>query len=264
MSTHKNTTPKISATKNYRLFERSVENRMLDMRKHRSLEKSMRDYGFLKCFPIICYRGPNKQLIVKDGQHRLAIAETLGLQVYYIDTEEEFDVAVINSTAKIWAVRDYAEKFAANGNEEYAACLKFADMHGIPIGTAFAILGGSVNFSNVSAKVTSGEFTINDQKWADAVAALYGPMVGISSKLRNSRFLSACMAVCRVDDFDHRRMLQNAERCRDKLVSYSNREAYLDMLEEVYNYGRKSLVGLRAASVEALRARNAALKTSGK
>jgi hypothetical protein len=71
---------------------------------------------------------------------------------------------------------------------------------------------------------------------------LYGPLVEMGPEMRNARFIEACMMVCRVKDFDGKRLLANAKRCRDKFASYSTKEAYLDMLEAVYNFGRAAKV----------------------
>jgi len=249
---------KVQATKNYRLFGRNAENRALNLKKHKRLYWSMKTYGFLKSFPICCIRDENKHLIVKDGQHRLAIAEELGLPVYWIEEEVDFDVAKINSTPIIWHPRDYAEKYATQGLAAYREGLEFCDIHHLPIGTAFSLLAGTTTFSNVSDAFYDGTFSVSDRSWADDVAATYGPLVRLSHEIKNARFVEACMAVCRVPDFDIKRMVANAVRCRDKLCPYSTREAYLDMLEEIYNFGRKSLVGLKAAATMAMRERNAA------
>lgn len=53
------------------------------------------------------------------------------------------------------------------------------------------------------------------------------------------------MAVCRVEEFEPKRLLRNAERCREKLMPYSTREAYLVMLEEIYNFRQQKLVALK-------------------
>lgn len=251
---------KVQATKNYRMFCRSGENRPLDLKKHQKLLESMKLYGFLACFPIVCVRDSTGQLIVKDGQHRLAIAESIGLTVHWLEEEVDFDVAVINCTSKTWVLRDYAQKFAANGNAEYQIGLDFADRHHLPVGTAFALLAGTTGFSNCDTAFLDGSFQVKDQPWANAVAGIYSPLVARSPSLRHARFLEACMACCRVASFDSKRLLQNAERCRDKLVSYSTRDAYLDMLEAVYNFGRVKLVGLKIEAVLAMRERNVANK----
>lgn len=253
---------KILNTRNYRLFQNnSGENRPLDIKKHRKLMESMKKYGFLECFPIVVARNGSDQLIVKDGQHRLTIAESLGLPVYYVEDKTNFDVAVVNCAAKVWALRDYAQKHAANGIKPYQEGLEFAELHQLPVGTAFGLLAGTTSFHNYYEQFLDGTFKIKDRAWADAVASIYGPLAGMSAAVRNARMLEACMAVCRVPDFDSRRLLSGAERCREKLLSYSTRDAYLDMLETVYNFGRSKLVGLKATAMMAMRERNAVIKS---
>lgn len=252
-----NGSTKINVTKNYKLFGRSDENRPVNLKKHRPLEMSMKEYGFLRSFPISCRRDAAKNLIVKDGQHRLAIAETLGLPVYWVEDPVDFDIAKVNNGQEKWQVRDFAEKFAINGVTSYRDGLEFADRHGLPVGTAFALLAGYTGFSgNLKGDFVSGKFRVKDRKWADDVAAIYVPLTTMAPLLRNARFIEACMAICRVEGFESKRLLQNAERCREKLVPFSTREAYMDMLEAIYNFGRAKLVGLKAQATMALRDRS--------
>jgi hypothetical protein len=249
---------KIQTTKDYRMFERhSGENRPLDIKKHKKLMDSMKLYGFLPCFPIVVVRNSKGHLIVKDGQHRLLIAETLKLPVHWIEETIDFDVAIVNSTARVWQLRDYAQKHAANGLKAYSEGLTFAEAHSLPLGISFALLAGTTNFANCEQAFTDGSWKVKDRSWADAVAGIYGPLVVMASQMRNARLIEACMAVCRVPGFDASRLLNGAERCREKLVAYSTRDAYLDMMEELYNYGRKQLVGLKSAAVMAMRERSA-------
>ena len=256
----KTTVPKLQVTKNYRLFKRSVSNRPIDEKKHRRLKVSMETYGFLDAFPIVCSRNGDKQLEVRDGQHRLLFAESLNLPVYYIVTEQEFRIADVNSTAKTWVLADYAKNYAENGSDDYRELIEFHESYGMPFGTCAAMLAGTVSFTNINEAFITGTFQINDREWAHRVATVYKPLTLIDKRLRSSRLIEACMAACRVEWFDIKRMLQNAERCREKLVPYSTRDAYLDMLEDVYNFGRKQLMGLKAASIMAMRERNAAVK----
>lgn len=251
--------PKVNVTKNYRLFGRSAENRPLDMKAHKKLEQSMKQYGFLSCFPIVCYRD-GKGLIVKDGQHRLAIAETLGLPVYWMEEETDFDVAIINCTPKTWKLKDYAQKYAAQGKESYQSGLEFAEQYELPIGISFAMLAGTTTFGNIQDQFTRGDFKIKDSEWAYQVAGIYGPFKDLSPEKHNAQLLGAFMGVCRVPEFDPKRLLQNAKRCREKIVSYSTKDAYLEMIEEIYNFGRKTLVPLKIMAANAMRNRNVAKK----
>jgi hypothetical protein len=256
---------KIQATKNYRLFTRSDgENRPLNLKKHKRLYDSMKLYGFLASFPIVCVRDANGNLRVKDGQHRLAIAEELGLTVFWTEEKTEFDPAITSTASEKWNLKDHALKHAANGITQYREGLDFAEQHGLPIGTAFALLAGTTSFNNVQNQFIDGTFKIKDRQWADAVAGIYGPMVALSGDLRTAIFVAACMRVCRVDEFDAKRLLRNAARIRERLAAYSTLEANLDMLEEVYNFSAKNLVGLKTAAMMAMRERSAVRKAKRK
>lgn len=248
---------KIQMTKNYRLFRRQAEeNRPLNVKKHKKLKESMQQYGFLSCFPIVCVRDENGNLVIKDGQHRYTLAELLGLPIYWVEETTDFDVAIVNSAAKPWVLRDYVDKHIANNLPAYRDGLEFVERHGLPIGVAFALLAGTTAFANCQESFVDGTFKVKDRKWADAVAGIYGPMGAMAPCLKTSPFVLACMAVCRVPDFDSKRLLDGASKCRDKLVSFSTRDAFLDMMEGLYNYGRKNLVGLKSAAVMVMRNRN--------
>jgi hypothetical protein len=248
---------KVNVTRNYRMFARSEDNRALVPHKHKRLLESMRLYGFLPEFPIVCCRDANKHLIVKDGQHRLSIAETLGLPVYWIEESAAWDVAIVNSTQKGWVPRDYAERYARAGNADYLEGLDFMDANRLPIGLSFALLAGTTTFANIQAAFLRGEFRVKDRKWAASVAAIYRPFHAASKACRNARFIEACMAVCRVKEFEPDRLLHGLNRCREKLVAFSTRDAYLEMLEEIYNFGKRQLYPLKIAALTAMRERNA-------
>lgn len=251
---------KIQETKSYTLFHRSTDNRPLDLKKHARLMESMRKYGFLKSFPVIVVRDANGRLVLKDGQHRVAIAESLGLSVFYVEEKIDFDVAEVNCAAKTWVPKDYAMKHAANGLKDYQEALEFAERFGLPVLAASSLLAGIVSGTNIA--FYEGRFKIKDRKLATEVASLYVGMAALSPKLKKHQFMHACMSVCRVPGFDANRMLGGAERCREKLVSYGTCEAFLGMMEEIYNFGRKTLVPLKMQAAAVMRARNPSKKNS--
>lgn len=245
----------ITTTKNYRMFVISGENRPLNIKKRKRLRDSMKEYGFLRSYPLSCFRS-NGKLHVKDGQHRLAIAEELGLPVHYCVDDVDYDIAKVNCTQEKWTVRDFAMRFATAGNKHYQEGLDFTDRHNLPIGIAFSLLAGTVNWSNIREAFVSGSFKIVDRSYADGVASIYNALTVLSKDLRNARVLEACMCVCRVKKFDANRLISGAKRRREKLVSYSTKDACLEMLEEVYNFGRKELFPLKIEAIQSMRDRN--------
>ncbi len=253
---------KVNVTKDYALFHQSDRNRNVDEPTHRGLHDSMKKYGFLKCLPIVVYRDKRGRLIVKDGQHRLHFARLLELPVYWIEADQDYDVAEVARTPKPWKPRDFATMHATNGLAAYQIGLDFADDHKIPVGLAFALLAGTTTFHNVVEAFAAGEFAVKDQRWADAVVSIYGAVGKMNAKLRNARFLQACMAVCRVAGFDRKRLIAGIERQRESLIHYATCEAYLDMLEEAYNFGRAKVnwIGLKLEAQKAMFARHARSK----
>ena len=169
----------------------------------------------------------------------------------------DYDIGTVNCTQEKWVVRDFAMMFASKGKTAYQVGLDFAAAHGLPIGTAFSLLAGTTNWSNVRSHFTNGTFKVRDGAWAAAVASIYVALVQVSPEMKGARLMEACMAVCRIASFDPTRLISGAKRCRDKMVAYPTRDAYLELLEVAYNYGRKQLFPLKNEAVMAMRARNA-------
>lgn len=254
-------TIKILDSKDYRKFIlNDGSNRRIDEKKHRKLLGSMKKYGFLPCFPIVVYPRGDK-FVIKEGQHRFTFAESLGIPFFYVVSEIDFDVAEVNCTAKSWTLKDYAYRHADAGLEDYAEGISFAEQYSLPFGAAFAMLYGSSGFDGATQEAFyAGRFKVKDRDWANSVAVVYNALIAAQESIRSGRLLEACMAVCRVKEFDTRRLLQNVKKCIAKLVAYTTRDSYLDMLEEVYNFGRAQHVGLKALAVNAMRERNSARK----
>jgi hypothetical protein len=252
--------PRIQHTTNYAMFKKHDSNRDTNARSRKQLEDSMKLYGFLPCFAIVVMV-VNGNRVVLDGQHRLEIATKLGLAVYYMEVDFDFDIAVVNSTQQPWKIRDYAVMFAENGNKNYEEALTFSKKYHVPLGRAFAMLAGVTTFDAIKRAFIDGRFKIKDRAWAESVAEIYVPLASTNPVVKGSRFLEACMAVCRVTAFDPARLIKSAKTSKEMFAAYSTRDAYLDMLEQVYN-NHRSLFPLKIEAMKAMRARNVAI--SGK
>jgi len=245
--------PKINVTRDYRLFCYSLENRERCLSKHRKLRRSIEKYGTLPYFPAVCRRDKDKNLIVIEGQHRIAFAEEKGLPVYWVETDINFDVAEINCTPVGWAPVDYANRYAREGLSDYREALAFADVNNIPITSAFTLLSGAASYGAISEALKGGTFTIKAAAWAYRVIDIYNAFAKMDRRCCKSCFLLALMMVCRVSEFDERRLIRCAERCQEKLASYSTKEAFLAMLEEIYNHKQQKLFGLKTEAHMAAR-----------
>uniref|UniRef100_A0A6M3KW12 ParB-like N-terminal domain-containing protein n=1 Tax=viral metagenome TaxID=1070528 RepID=A0A6M3KW12_9ZZZZ len=246
---------KFQATKNHGLFVPSDHNRPVTLRGRKGLVESMRKHGFLPYYPIVCKR-VNWTLQIVDGQHRLAAAQVLGIPVWYVVVREsdDFNVAEVNAEQKPWTNRDYAECFAAmdGGNKHYQAVLDFSKTYHVAVSLAAGVLAGVTTFHIVRRSFKAGTFQIASKTFAAEVLTLYLELGALESSIKGQRMLTACLAVCKWSGFSGSRLLQGAKRCREKLVPYGTRDAFLGMFEELYNYGRAKKAALRIEALNAI------------
>lgn len=109
--------PAIQSTNQYSLFKRVESNREVNKTSLKKLVKRISEKNFLHLFPIIC----NVKMEVIDGQHRLAAAQELRTDIFYIvdATVTKSDIATINNTRKGWSGKDYVSFYAKEQNEHY-------------------------------------------------------------------------------------------------------------------------------------------------
>jgi hypothetical protein len=251
----------IASTKNYSLFDRSRENRPVNLSNRHRLRASMKEYGWLKAFPMFAQRTTNGRLIIIDGQHRFEIAKELGVAVRYIVDETKVDVVKLQGGAS-WVPKDYAGSFAQRGLKDYERVIEFAEKHNVPLTTAAALLAGTVCFGNVNTSFRDGSYKVKDELFADRVATIFSHMNAYGRFTSKRSCVDAIAACCRVGFFDVRRFLNNVKRCPEKLQPYATRDAVLLMMEEIYNYAQSKRVGLKAAAENAMRTRSAVGKKS--
>ena len=249
---------KLRVTKDYKMFLECKENRPVDLGKRKDLRCSMQENGYLTAYPLHCVRN-GKGLVVRDGQHRLAIAMELGLPVWYVVCNDDAAISQINSTQRPWRLPDYAGSYAAQGKKEYAELLSFAEQHGLPLSTCTHILsnrGGRFSSTDLQRTFKGGGFTITSRGVADRVARIYGAFGKLCPAVKTYLFAQALFAFCQVGDIDDARLISGAKRWPERLMKYGTRDGYLAMLEEVYNYGRHTKYPLKIEAENAMRSRN--------
>lgn len=249
-------------TKNYGMFVETKDNRPIQVEKRGLLRKSMMKYGYLPEYPVVCVRGKDKKLYVRDGQHRLKIAEELGLPVHYVITEHQAEIWEVNNTQKAWSMRDTAMCFAGQGNKQYLELLDFAEQNTVPLNLALQLLSDQAcaNGSNLTSKFRSGGFVVKNRQSADRVMKLYHGITKFNKAIKDRFFLDALISVCRLAGVEDDRFTRGASRAAEHLKKYGTRDGYLEMLEELYNYGRSKKTPIKVSAQNAVASRNAAKK----
>ena len=215
----------------------------------------MKKYGFLPYWPIVVHKNGTGKNKILDGQHRLAIAQSQELPVYFIEADQDFNIAEINNTQKVWQLIDYAEVFANQNNKHYLEVLAFSEENKLCLSRSFAVMAGYTSLNVVKRDVEMGTYRVKDREYAQRVASTYCPVVELEKSLLKDAFLDACMAACRVEEFEPKRFVDGAKKCRSKLVNYGDRDGFLQMMEDVYNHNRRTLFPLRIKAIEEMRSR---------
>ena len=247
----------ITITKDYDLFHLIDKNRRIDIKKHKGLYRSLQKNGYYNFYPIICLRGGGK-LYIQDGQHRLAIARELKIPVSYLVTKFEIDIPAVNAVPVKWSYLDYVEAWISAGKGEYQKGLDFYNRHSMSITKAFTLLSGRVNFAGFKDTFISGGFKIKSYEMAERVAGMHDVFYSLSKHMQGQRFVEALQAVAMVKGFEPNRLMQNVVKCREKIIPYSTRDAFLDMLQDIYNFRKRALFPLKIQAIQAGKARNPA------
>lgn len=239
--------PKLQRTKDYSKFTFAKSNRDVTPHRlrpqHKALRESMKKYGWLPFEPIGVYPD-NGKLVITEGQHRFTFARELGLEVYYVIHDDPVDIAEINQCSATWTVKDYCKKWIAEGHPEYQKAADFAEQYGLSITMAVAMLAGTYSWSNIKAKFSQGEFKITHEKFATRVASLYKKLCSINKEAKHNQCLNALWACCLTPYFEEERLIRAATNRPEMISRVGTREAWLEVLQEIYNFASRSKMPL--------------------
>jgi hypothetical protein len=255
---------KIHTTRNYELFTQDVCNRPIDtprqVSKQAKIRASMKKYGYLP-FPILVRRIGN-ELRVLDGQNRLRVAQELGLQVQYVETNRD-DITIADCAAgqSPWSLADYAGSWAAQGNHDMQSLLDFSADHKLTLQTAASLLhGDGANSSNVNDLVKSGKFRVRSIDYATGAAELVAAVARFVPWAHNKNSVGALARFLKVKEFNSNQFIQKVNAHPGMLRREATQDAFSEMYAELYNHASRSRIPLAFLATEAANARNFACK----
>jgi len=227
-------TNELKKTSDYSIFTLSSENRSVE--NVSKLTASMTRYGFLRCHPLHVVLRDGK-LVVLDGQHRLKAAKALGIPVYYvIEKDANISIPEINCAQRAWSVKDFVHSFASQGLPDYIKLKEFAESNGLPMfGAASLLIGSNFDSGNTGSKIRNGEYRVRDERYANSVAAVVRASAEYAPWARNGLYVSAISMCLRVREFSARQYIEKLGKHSLLLVLCPNRDAFLDVIESIYN-----------------------------
>ena len=146
-------------TTDYGMFKRVEGNRPINERYVTELKKEIERKNLLHVNPILV----SDDYTVIDGQHRLAIAQDLGVPIYYIKVEQLGldEIRTLNKRKKIWSLLDCAYSYAEQGLEPYQRFLVIKDKYGFSDTAVMYLLMGR---SGSREACREGRFEVTEEE----------------------------------------------------------------------------------------------------
>lgn len=225
-------------TDNYGLFSFPVGNRPINENRVKRMVKNFKErYVSTESVKI------NVKGEILDGQHFFrACCETKPkrrVPFVYDPRATMEDIQVVSKCRSAWTALDFAYRYAALGNVEYQALLKFREDWKIPLGLAQVLLSRSVSYDY--AVLRNEEFKCTDYTWGTEVMQELMSLEDIvpdKRVLRNERFLLALARALGYFDFELPQFIAKVKLNARHLVRCATTIQYLDMIKDIYNYRR--------------------------
>ncbi len=237
----------VSTTKDYSIFKIHPSNRPIDENNLKKIVDSIRSKNLLQFRPIVV----NTKMEIIDGQHRLAAAKILDIEVYYTISRDSDanDIILLNVNQKKWAIDDYVHYYISIGNENYIKFSKFKQNEKIDSRQTLRLMGKS---GSSSLKVfREGKFQFpEDEKvdflkikiseYDDIIDTIKTTKIGGNLICARAGFKEALLEMIKSQEFETELFKHKLSFNIDKIRICSTREGYLGMLRDIYNWKNRN------------------------
>lgn len=229
------TATQIKNTTDYDKFVLLNANRDLNEGHVSKLVKAMEESGNLtKIQPITI----NERVEVIDGQHRLEACKRLNLPVYYMEFEglNIDDATQMNLLHRNWNNLDYAKRYAATGNKDYARYLQLLEDYPTVGGNTviIAVYGRNVVRMNIIFK--EGNFELSEEDMPMVIDRLEKLLAvqNVVGELHRG-LAKALVSVMDIEGYKHEQLLKKLALYPQLFKYLTRADDNLRMLEEIYN-----------------------------
>lgn len=243
----------MKSTRDYSQFRHISGNRDVNAHHVEGLVEAIERRNLLQYFPVLV----NEDMEVIDGQHRLAAAASLDVDIYYqvVKGLRIEDVMQINTANRKWSLADFIDSYIEMGNPEYIKLNKFAKDHNISASVAAALLMGNIENRHTagaggSRAIKSGDFHIVVQSHADKVVKLLNDILPFCEfEARRSRdFIATLSRLLKNEDFEPDHLIAKLRLHGLRISPRVNLRYYILQFEEIYNFKSKAKVELYKSS----------------
>lgn len=235
---------KVYQSTDYKKFKSVTGNRGINKKKiERIISEINSGNDVLDEHPILVTE-KNNHLEVKDGQHRLLVAEQLKRPVHYIIKKEDmtlYNVAKVNSNVEKWRPIDFINCYAAAGNEHYIKLSKFHKKYGIGVGSCLSILTKGLQshdgtIADLYVQFEHGKFEITMYKEGVQFVEICKSFEAYKGWNKRG-FLIAISKILRADKCDMDVLLRKFNNDPKQLTYHADWKGFITNLEQIYNIG---------------------------
>lgn len=229
---------KIYETKNYSKFKKLKDNRIVTGARTSDLIESISKRNLT--VPIII----NEKFEILDGQGRFEARKALGLPIPYIIEQGGTieDCILLNRYNKPWALADFINTYADQGDENYIRLRELLQNHRIGVNLALRLAGRT---NRVKSTIQDKTLKFSEQDY-ETVLKTMAHINEIKEALcltgRVSTVLATAIKVMMDEDgYDSYHMLKACKRERSSFALVRKLEDQLKELSRIYNKGLKGL-----------------------
>lgn len=230
----------VHSTRDYHKFSFDPRNRPVEQDRLEKLYDSIQVVNMLHVFPIVV----DSNFVVYDGQHRLKVAETMGVPIYYIfdDKVSIEHITMTTDAVSKWDNRDYLHRWCVEGKPDYLEVQKFWFSNKMLKGKVFLTLNACLNLCHYGDRKAmnnafrQGAYRCNDLPFAESVTGALRDWSEYVNFFNHTSFVSAIGNLMGNRHYSHTQMMAKMEYTSTKMVKCPDTESYIALIDEIYNY----------------------------
>lgn len=231
----------VLATNDYSLFSILKGNRKINKAHLNRLKKSIEEESL--CVPIIV----NEKYEIIDGQNRFNAWKELKFPIYYIiiDGYGLPQVQRLNSNIRNWSLKDYADCYCSLGKKDYKVYKEFKSKYELGDYESIALLQNQINGSGKNFEnFRNGKFKVKNYKIACKNAEKVVKLSEFYDGYKRRSFVFSMLHLINHSNFDFKQLLSKLKYQQARLVDCTNKDQYLSLLQDIYNYKSTKKVNL--------------------
>jgi hypothetical protein len=223
----------MKSTKDYSIFKDFSSNREVDPKHVNKLKAAIEKKNLLHVNPIIV----DEKMRVIDGQHRLAAAAALMVEIFYIEADvDRKDISILNSNQKNWRAIDYINFYTIEHVDSFVQLSRLMNKYPMMSISALLTLSNSENRRNI-VELKSGYLDVLNIpqciEICDFCKSLYDQYQYCF--VYDSRFPLAMNKCFETENFKLEIFEEKIAASPRSLVQCHTTKQYLEMIEEIYN-----------------------------